>query len=167
MDQMKAMNPECLLEDPKFQTHRVNVSGRDMRNMIEKRNQLPKKKWKNFKSFLTDKWGVRSRVIWCVKDECFKNWSLLGNCWARMQTHDEVLREMKEKGGDIELSSQSEFMKCKLATKEALIKEFGADGFDEDDFHQKFIEKWAQLSATGNHVPQAMRETHGYGIIRK
>lgn len=71
---------------------RIQVSDEQYDFWQKQIDALKPKKRKNWKSCLYDQWGRKSRVQYNSKLEVFENWSLLGHCWARVDSFSYVMK---------------------------------------------------------------------------
>jgi len=127
--------------------------------------KLHPKKRKNWKGTLTNKYGQNSPVIYKPKEDKFynKNWGQ----WCLVQSKRECFQEMEELG-DLEYTDMSPFMKGFYLMKDHIEKQFGKlTDCEFDDLSNTWLNMYKDHAQTGNHIPHNMRETHGYGILRR
>ena len=104
--------------------------------------QTPYKKRKNFKFYLTDKWGVRSKVVY--KNEKLYNWSLIHKDWC------EITSPSSEPGFErFEPCSALGASICALHK----IKQTNPE-IDTDYYHDQCMKKIQDQNHTGNHYRQ-------------
>ena len=125
----------------------ITISDEAYSILEEELLKLPPKKRKNFKSTLTDKWGVKSKVIY--KDGKFYNWSLIWKCWAEIQTHRETIQDIntRREGNTISfISSVTGYtlMKCAELEKQNIQ-------IDTDTIMEHSFSKQLEMNHTGNH----------------
>ena len=104
--------------------------------------QTPYKKRKNFKFYLTDKWGVRSKVVY--KNEKLYNCSLIHKDWC------EITSPSSEPGFErFEPCSALGASICALHK----IKQTNPE-IDTDYYHDQCMKKIQDQNHTGNHYRQ-------------
>ena len=99
--------------------------------------QMPHKKRKNFKFHLTDKWGVKSKVVY--KNEKFYNWSLIDKEWQEVIPPTSTMKPTSALGA----------ITCALHK----IKQTNPE-IDTDYYHDQCMKKIQDQNHTGNHYRQ-------------
>ena len=118
----------------------VMVSDTIYKEMQENMMKLPVKKRKNFKYTLTDKWGVKSKVMY--KDEKFYNWSLITHKWVPIQSDTEFIQNTP----DVKPKSVIGAVTLKLWQ----LKQEYPD-IDTDAIFDKVLQNHVDMTHTGNH----------------
>jgi len=127
--------------------HKIGISQTIIDTWQKQIDLLKPKKRKNWKSLLTDKWGVKSKVKY--EDGKFYNWCVRNSQWNKIISHKECL-------GLGESTNKSPFMNA--------VDDFFND-YDITDPDMKeiifdiVIKQYVQHSHTGNHTPMAERDS--------
>ena len=125
--------------------------------------KLHPRKRKNWKGYLTSKFGQKSPVIYKPDTNTFynKNWGQ----WCPIQSIGEMMKVMDDSG----IEEMSPYMKNYLTMKEEIEDDIGRklNDNEHDYLTHNMCEIHQEKTQTGNHIPNSMRETHGYGILRK
>ena len=125
-------------------------------------NLLKPRKRKNWKGSLTDKWNVKSKVIYNTEKDKFYNWSLLLHCWAVVETYSASLdrglmaRLKATKVSEVEISPMMRVFLETVARAEKLLG-MTLTAAQQSAIMAKVIEVWAEGTKTGKHVPVADR----------
>jgi hypothetical protein len=127
--------------------HKVGISQTIIDTWQKQIDLLKPKKRKNWKSLLTDKWGVKSKVKY--EDGKFYNWCVHRSDWAKIIS-------LKESGIFKESVNKSPF-KCCL---DMIFDELNITDPDmKEIIFDIVIKQYVQHSHTGNHTPMAERDS--------
>ena len=123
----------------------VAISQSDIDKWQKQIDLLKPRKRKNWKSYLVDKWGVKSRVKY--EDGNFYNWDIISSCWAKVISNRKLIFMGTACG-------TSPFMQ----TVNKLIKKHNiTDPEDIDQMMDLCVQEHKNKSHTGNHTPLAER----------
>jgi len=125
--------------------HKVGISQTIIDTWQKQIDLLKPKKRKNWKSLLTDKWGVKSKVKY--EDGKFYNWCVRNSQWNKIISHKECL-----------MLGESTYRSPFIETVEQIFNEFNITDPDAQDImYDKVMKEWVKLTHTGNHTPLAER----------
>ncbi len=126
--------------------------------------KLHPKKRRNWKGQLEKKWRQKSPVIYRPDEDTFYNKNL--GEWCLIESKREAIKEM----GDVEEADISPFLENFLKIKKKIEEEHLGRELNDREYDKlttNLINIHKEKAQTGNHIPHSMRETHGYGILRR
>ena len=132
-------------------TDNVMISDTEYKKMEEALMKLPVKKRKNFKYTLTDKWGVKSKVMY--KDEKFYNWSLIAHKWVSIVSETEMYKNIPDN-----YKPQTVIGVVHVALHK--FKQEYPD-IDTDGIWDKLFQTHIDINHTGNHYRNHYIGVHG------
>ena len=120
---------------------------------------LPKKKWKNYRSFLLDKWGVRSKIRYVQSKDIFINYEKDHKNWSEIVSMS-MMKAMEEDCGNkcIAVSRSSKAVEQIIKRVEENIGR-PLTTTEVSEMHHEMMSHHEEASHTYNHIPLAERDS--------
>ncbi len=122
----------------------VMITDTEYKEMQEALMKLPIRKRKNYKHSLTDKWGVKTKVVF--KDETFYNWSTIHHQWVRVMSQTETFNSYEE----VDMAKSKRSAIGEIGFQLWKFKQENPE-IDTDAVCNQVLQKHRDMTHTGNH----------------